>query len=98
MAIYIKNFAWDIGLQWARNRSKTLSLAQDVVFVKLDPNSITPNAVAQVGEHEREDSSTPPAPPLHSNSISWGRPKPHSDSATRRPGWRLVVQRRQSRR
>jgi TonB-linked SusC/RagA family outer membrane protein len=45
-----ENFAWDIGLQWARNRSKTLSLAQDVVFVKLDPNSISPNAVAQVGE------------------------------------------------
>ncbi|HET7601346.1 MAG TPA: SusC/RagA family TonB-linked outer membrane protein [Gemmatimonadales bacterium] len=45
-----RDFAWDVGIQWARNRSKTLDLGSGVEFVDLDPNTIAPHAVAQTGE------------------------------------------------
>jgi TonB-linked SusC/RagA family outer membrane protein len=44
-----RDFSWDVGLQWARNRSRVLTLG-GADFVKLDPNDIEPPAVAQVGE------------------------------------------------
>jgi TonB-linked SusC/RagA family outer membrane protein len=43
------NYAWDIGLQWARNRGEVLEL-RGADFVTLDPTSITPAAVAKKGE------------------------------------------------
>jgi TonB-linked SusC/RagA family outer membrane protein len=43
------NFAWDIGLQWGKNKSRVLDLGGSE-FVVFDPNSITPQAVAQVGQ------------------------------------------------
>lgn len=39
-----KDFAWDVGLQWALNRSKVLDLG-GIEYVPLDPNSITPSQV-----------------------------------------------------
>jgi TonB-linked SusC/RagA family outer membrane protein len=42
-------FAWDIGLQWGKNQSRVLDLGGSE-FVVFDPNSITPQAVAQVGQ------------------------------------------------
>ena len=43
------DFSWDIGLQWGKNKSRVLELGGSE-FVVFDPNSITPQAVAQVGE------------------------------------------------
>ncbi|HEX2250406.1 MAG TPA: SusC/RagA family TonB-linked outer membrane protein [Gemmatimonadales bacterium] len=43
------NFAWDIGLQWGKNKGRVLELGGSE-FVVFDPNSITPQAVAQVGQ------------------------------------------------
>ncbi|MGH7508826.1 MAG: SusC/RagA family TonB-linked outer membrane protein [Gemmatimonadales bacterium] len=43
------NFAWDISLQWGKNQSRVLDLGGSE-FVVFDPNSITPQAVAQVGQ------------------------------------------------
>jgi TonB-linked SusC/RagA family outer membrane protein len=43
------NWAWDIGVQWARNRSKVLDLV-GADNVLLDPQYITPFAVAIKGE------------------------------------------------
>ncbi|HEU5260337.1 MAG TPA: SusC/RagA family TonB-linked outer membrane protein [Gemmatimonadales bacterium] len=40
--------AWDVGLQWASNRSKVLSLGGPE-FVRLDPNGLTPFAVVLEG-------------------------------------------------
>ena len=42
-------YAWDIGLQWARNKGEVLEL-RGADFVTLDPTSITPAAVAKKGE------------------------------------------------
>jgi len=42
-------FGWDVGLQWAQNRSMVLDLGGPT-FVKLDPNNITPFAVVKQGE------------------------------------------------
>jgi TonB-linked SusC/RagA family outer membrane protein len=47
--ITTKDFAWDIGLQWAKNKSRVLSLGE-ADFVPLDPNAILPQGVAQEGE------------------------------------------------
>jgi TonB-linked SusC/RagA family outer membrane protein len=41
--------AWDVGLQWASNRSRVLSLGGPQ-FVRLDPNGLTPSAVVIEGE------------------------------------------------
>jgi TonB-linked SusC/RagA family outer membrane protein len=41
--------AWDVGLQWASNRSRVLSLGGPE-FVRLDPNGLTPSAVVIEGE------------------------------------------------
>jgi TonB-linked SusC/RagA family outer membrane protein len=43
------NFAWDIGFQWGKNKGRVLDLGGSE-FVVFDPNSITPQAVAQVGQ------------------------------------------------
>jgi TonB-linked SusC/RagA family outer membrane protein len=43
------NFAWDIGLQWGKNKSRVLDLGGSE-FVVFDPNSTTPQAVAQTGQ------------------------------------------------
>ena len=43
------NFAWDVGFQWGKNQSRVLELGGSE-FVVFDPNSITPQAVAQVGQ------------------------------------------------
>jgi TonB-linked SusC/RagA family outer membrane protein len=48
-----KGFAWDVGLQWARNRGLTTGLAQGVTFAPLlnqASGSATLNAVAIVGQ------------------------------------------------
>jgi len=42
------NYSWDLGFNWARNRSKTLDLA-GVDFIRLDPNNTAPFAVVQKG-------------------------------------------------
>ena len=47
--ITTQNFSWDIGLQWAKNKSRVLSLGGSD-FVAFDPNSISPFGVAQEGE------------------------------------------------
>jgi TonB-linked SusC/RagA family outer membrane protein len=47
--ITTENFSWDIGLQWAKNKSRVLELGGSD-FVVFDPNSITPQGVAQVGQ------------------------------------------------
>lgn len=41
--------AWDVGFQWASNRSRVLSLGGPQ-FVRLDPNGLTPSAVVIEGE------------------------------------------------
>jgi len=41
--------AWDVGFQWASNRSKVLSLGGPQ-FVRLDPNGLTPSAVVLEGQ------------------------------------------------
>jgi TonB-linked SusC/RagA family outer membrane protein len=43
------DFSWDIGLQWGKNKSRVLELGGSE-FVVFDPNSITPQGVAQVGQ------------------------------------------------
>ena len=43
------NFSWDVGFQWGKNQSRVLELGGSE-FVVFDPNSITPQAVAQVGQ------------------------------------------------
>jgi hypothetical protein len=47
--ITTQNFSWDVGLQWGKNQSRVLDLGGSE-FVVFDPNSITPQAVAQVGQ------------------------------------------------
>ncbi len=44
-----QNFTWEVGAQWARNRSLTLDLL-GAKFVALDPNYNTPQEVAIKGE------------------------------------------------
>ena len=43
------NFSWDVGLQWGKNQSRVLDLGGSE-FVVFDPNSITPQGVAQLGQ------------------------------------------------
>jgi TonB-linked SusC/RagA family outer membrane protein len=43
------DFSWDVGIQWGKNQSRVLDLGGSE-FVVFDPNSITPQAVAQVGQ------------------------------------------------
>jgi TonB-linked SusC/RagA family outer membrane protein len=47
--ITTQDFSWDIGLQWGKNKSRVLDLGGSA-FVVFDPNSITPQAVAMVGQ------------------------------------------------
>jgi hypothetical protein len=47
--ITTKNFAWDVGVQWAKNQSRVLDLGGPD-FIRLDPNNINPFAVVQNGE------------------------------------------------
>jgi TonB-linked SusC/RagA family outer membrane protein len=47
--ITTQDFAWDVGFQWGKNKSRVLDLGGSE-FVVFDPNSITPQAVAQVGQ------------------------------------------------
>ncbi|MEP7065286.1 MAG: SusC/RagA family TonB-linked outer membrane protein [Gemmatimonadota bacterium] len=44
-----QNFTWEVGAQWARNRSNALELL-GAAFVALDPNYNTPQEVAIKGE------------------------------------------------
>jgi TonB-linked SusC/RagA family outer membrane protein len=43
------DFSWDIGLQWGKNKSRVLELGGSD-FVVFDPNSITPQGVAELGQ------------------------------------------------
>ena len=47
--ITTENFSWDVGLQWGKNKGRVLSLGGSD-FVPFDPNSITPQGVAQEGQ------------------------------------------------
>jgi len=47
--IQLASFGWDVGLQWARNRSMVLDLGGPQ-FVRLDPNGLRPSAVVMEGQ------------------------------------------------
>ena len=51
--ITTQNFSWDVGFQWGKNQSRVLDLGGSE-FVVFDPNSITPQGVAQIGREVGE--------------------------------------------